>query len=373
MSKKILFFAQGLDMGGMAAAFLKIAKVMEEAGHEVKVVVPYAADVTKSVVPAKYILGYAKPRPPHIRGVTRLVRMFHILTRWKFYFRTVPKWEHDLLVVFRATDFYWTYYTNKNVIGWLHEIAPDMRDDISWFEKTIWRRRLRRYKALVAVSDAVATSWATRFALAEKPLVVQNIIDMAELDEKKNDPVPDWPKVEAKTKMLVCVSRLTFEKGVDRLLAVLKTLRDESGNIHLLIIGDGAMRLQLEEFVSDNGLEKAVTFLGARENPYPYMRLADLVVCPSRAEGMGLVPLEALIVGTPVLATDSGGPKYILRGGDFGGVVDNSQEGLYLGLKKFLNGECDYKPKAGYGNVYRSIEMANENSVCQIRTLIGEL
>ena len=79
------------------------------------------------------------------------------------------------------------------------------------------------------------------------------------------------------------------------------------------------------------------------------MKQADLYVCSSLYEGYNLTVAEALILEVPVLSTNCTGPCEILDNGNYGAIVENSEEGLYEGLKQLLN-EPDkllyYKEKA---------------------------
>lgn len=80
-----------------------------------------------------------------------------------------------------------------------------------------------------------------------------------------------------------------------------------------------------------------VTLWGMQENPYKYINSADVFICSSHYEGYGLVVAEALILGKPVISTNVSGPAEILENGKYGYLVENSTEGLYLGMKAFLN------------------------------------
>ena len=66
------------------------------------------------------------------------------------------------------------------------------------------------------------------------------------------------------------------------------------------------------------------------------MKQADLYVCSSRYEGYNLTVAEALLLGLPVLSTDCAGPNEILDRGKYGRIVENSEEGLYKGIKELL-------------------------------------
>jgi glycosyltransferase involved in cell wall biosynthesis len=90
----------------------------------------------------------------------------------------------------------------------------------------------------------------------------------------------------------------------------------------LVIIGRGKQREQLLELADTLGIRKDVDLPGFVENPYPYMAHADLFAFTSRWEGLGLVLVEALALGTPVVSTDCpSGPSEILQRGRFGPLV----------------------------------------------------
>ena len=77
-----------------------------------------------------------------------------------------------------------------------------------------------------------------------------------------------------------------------------------------------------------------VKLLGNKTNPYPYMKKANLFVLPSYHESYGLVLVESMIVGVPVLSTATCAAEEIV--GDLGFVCENSEEGIYSTLKSLL-------------------------------------
>jgi glycosyltransferase involved in cell wall biosynthesis len=115
----------------------------------------------------------------------------------------------------------------------------------------------------------------------------------------------------------VCVARVAPLKGQDMLLAAWPTVLAEVPDARLLLVGDGPLRYQLER---DHLISKdpSVCWVGYSSNPADYMAAADVVVVPSRAEGMALVPLEAMASGRSVVAFDAGGVRQSI--GD-GGIV----------------------------------------------------
>jgi glycosyltransferase involved in cell wall biosynthesis len=106
---------------------------------------------------------------------------------------------------------------------------------------------------------------------------------------------------------LVAAGRLSKEKGIDVLLDAMLLVRAAISDAHLTILGEGPLKPDLLAQRERLGLNEAVHLVGFQPNPYPYFKHADLLVLPSRLEGLPLVVLEALAVGTPVVASDCPG------------------------------------------------------------------
>ena len=80
-----------------------------------------------------------------------------------------------------------------------------------------------------------------------------------------------------------------------------------------------------------------VLLCGLTDNPYPWMKFCDLFFLPSLYEGFPTVTIEAKLLGCPVLATQVSGIREQLTHGRTGWIVENSEEGLYEGLKRLLD------------------------------------
>ena len=136
---------------------------------------------------------------------------------------------------------------------------------------------------------------------------------------------------------LISVGRLATQKGYDRLLLIINRLYDNGNNISLTILGEGSEREKLEEYIIKNNLGNVVHLPGFAPNPYSIIKEHDLFVCSSRAEGYSTAVTEALILGLPVITTDCSGMKELLgENNEYGVVVQNDEESLYNGIKKFL-------------------------------------
>ncbi len=146
--------------------------------------------------------------------------------------------------------------------------------------------------------------------------VIFNGIDVREF-------FPDHSKLNPNQFHIVCVSRVTPRKGIRFLVQAFKILEGRYEHVRMLIVGDGNEKKSLEELVQALGLEDKIVFLGgvAHERVVEYYQKANVFVLPSLNEGMSNTVLEALACGLPVVATDTGGTKELIKDGVNGLIV----------------------------------------------------
>lgn len=112
--------------------------------------------------------------------------------------------------------------------------------------------------------------------------------------------------------VLLCVARLAAEKGLEVLLKAAAMLHAEGVFPHILFVGEGVMRQRLQHLAEELGLSGCVQWLGYQSSPGVWMRACDLLILPSAEEPFGLVLLEAMSRGVPVIAAAAGGPLEIV-------------------------------------------------------------
>jgi glycosyltransferase involved in cell wall biosynthesis len=127
--------------------------------------------------------------------------------------------------------------------------------------------------------------------------------------------------------VLMTVGRLDSKeryKGFDEVLELIPRLRKNIPNIKYLIVGDGPDRKRLEEKVRNLNITQEVIFTGyiSEKLKADYYRLSDVFVMPSRKEGFGIVFLEAMACGIPVIGSISDGSSEALLDGKLGELVD---------------------------------------------------
>jgi D-inositol-3-phosphate glycosyltransferase len=148
-------------------------------------------------------------------------------------------------------------------------------------------------------------------------------------------------------KIMLFVGRVDPLKGIDRLIRTLPLLKNQ-GDLKLIVVGGDANSQSevaaLQKLAADLDVPDSVCFQGIvkqEQLPY-YYSAADVCVVPSYYESFGLVALEALACGTPVVAADVGDLRNIIRPGETGYVAaDNSPENLAAGISSVLSAPLD--------------------------------
>lgn len=136
--------------------------------------------------------------------------------------------------------------------------------------------------------------------------------------------------------VFVSVGRLSEEKGYIRLIDVTKRLIDEGFKFKVWLIGDGPQREELRSRIKKMGLEEIVYLYGNQANPHKYTSKADVFICTSYFEGYSTACTEAIMLGVPVITTEVSGAMEIIEAAQCGSIQENTEDGIYSGMKKVL-------------------------------------
>lgn len=182
-------------------------------------------------------------------------------------------------------------------------------------------RKLReryRNKKLIAVSKGVSYDLLQVIGIKPKSIdVIYNGFDFTRIRKLSTEDIGEHPP------FIINVGILKGQKRHDLLIKAFK-----AANIphHLYIIGDGPERSKLIKLITEHKLTDKVHLLGKKENPYPWIKAADLFVLSSDFEGLPTVLVETLIIGTPAISTDCDhGPSEIF-GNDYDALVSTGDE-----------------------------------------------
>jgi glycosyltransferase involved in cell wall biosynthesis len=198
------------------------------------------------------------------------------------------------------------------------------------------RRRTRwlgwlagRYAArFFCVSDDIAAEVRKhRIVPAEKVHVVYNGINAERFRGRGGaEGVRQTLGIPPGVPVLGTIGRLTEVKRQDLLIHAFSQVRRHVPDAHLVLVGDGPLRTDLDQLVARLGLEGAVHFAGYQADPERYLSVMDAFVLTSRSEGMPLVILEAWAAGVPVVASAVGGVPAMIDPGRTGLLFPSGDE-----------------------------------------------
>lgn len=178
------------------------------------------------------------------------------------------------------------------------------------------------------------------FFKAEKMEIIPNGVDNEKFRNAKKMSLDGDPA-------LLFVGRLEHIKGVDIVVKSMKRIPKELPDAVLHIVGDGSMMKRLRSFVISNGLKKRVKFHGFVSQDLPsFYKSADICVFPSRLESFGIMCLEAMSAGKPIIASKVGGIPEIIENLENGILVKPTEDELLKSLvtlwndKSLLNEIC---------------------------------
>lgn len=154
--------------------------------------------------------------------------------------------------------------------------------------------------------------------LALKTDIFYNMTDYKNILKKSNEKID----VDFDTSLLniVTVGRLEWQKGYDVAIEIAKKLKERNLKYCWYVIGGGTQKEKLEKLIKENDLENNFKLLGIIQNPFPYVKKADLYVLSSRHEGYCLATLEAKVLNKVIIATN----------------IDSNMEQIKDGINGFL-------------------------------------
>jgi len=215
---------------------------------------------------------------------------------------------------------------------------------------------------IAAASHAIKESLLRCGIDGRRVVVIHDAIDIARMTDANPSPIRGELGIEGKFVYLF-VGRLVHQKGVDILLNAFA--QQQSGV--LLIVGGGEERAQLESEVEALGIHSRVFFLGVRHDIPSLMKAADCFVLASRLEGLGIVLIEAMACGIPVVATNVDGIPEAVEHGENGILVPSEDPAAFAVALRQIRENSDMRKSMGERGVERAARLFSiENHVTGI-------
>jgi glycosyltransferase involved in cell wall biosynthesis len=256
---------------------------------------------------------------------------------WKYSSKSIKKMtkKYDIAIGYLEMSpiyFIVDKVTATKKIGWVHtnysNSGMDDKIDYPYFRKLDY---------IVTVSEECQKSLLDHFPnLKQKIRVINNIVSpkiIHRLSHQDTEVSFDPNYVN-----LLTVARLCHVKGIDLVIESCKLLVEKGYKIRWYLMGTGTEieNKMYEELVKKNHLEEEVKFLGVKDNPYPYMKKADIYIQPSRFEGKSIAIEEAKILKKPIVVTNFSTAKDQITNYRNGIMTDMNSLSLTQGIKELI-------------------------------------
>lgn len=207
-----------------------------------------------------------------------------------------------------------------------------------WIEKSIYKI----YNKIICITPEVKVVLRKKLNIQnEKLFVIENGVNLVNVQQSISNNRLIYG-FSAKDRLLIMVAGFRPQKDQS---TVIKSLKNIPLEYKLLLVGDGETRGELEQLVRRLNLSERVFFLGIRNDVYSLMKMCDVAILSSHWEGFGLVAVEAMASGIPLIASNVNGLAQVVSGGgilfDKGNEKDLSDKILSLENEKYYQQVCE--------------------------------
>ncbi len=337
--KKIIFGITSLTLGGAERVLVDMVNQLSDT-FDITIFTIYGkGELEKSLnnrIKIKRI--FDKPYK-ELTKVEKISIPLKILCFQKQYYKKYIQGDYDIEIAFLEgpiTRLFSTKNRNTKKIAWIHnDISKVYGNDLkAKLKLTIDKRIYNKYEKLIFVSKDNKEVFDIRYPnMKPTEEVIYNYIDPQKVIEKAKEKI-DF-SFDNKQMNFLTVARLVEQKGIDRLIRIHKELIANHFNNKFYIIGDGPEREKLEKLIKDEHLQETFFLLGAKENPYPYIKQADMFCLLSKFEGYGMVLEEAKILNKPIIITNTAAREAVENYKN-AVIVENDEHEIYNKLKYII-------------------------------------
>jgi len=342
--KKIFIVIHSLGIGGAEKLALDDTVQFLKEGYDIKLITfrPEKEDATLKAI---YTL------PNHIFKIIPFTRLAN-LSSWFTMIRFFKKEKPDLIISH-------LWYANtivrisamfsgiKNVLSFEHNVY----DGVKTWKQFLVDRVLQLFsKRIIAVSSAVKDSLIKHGINEKRIRVIVNAINIGLYKGAK--PINrSILGISEDTFLYIYVGRLVSQKGVDVLLQAFSQTKEGV----LLIVGGGILEEELISLSHELDIHQRVIFLGERSDVPQLLKTSDCFVLPSRYEGLGIVMLEAMAAGLPVIVSDFPARKEVVKDGENALVFEREKSDSLGALLCRIKDDPDLRESL-IANAQKSIE-----------------
>ena len=363
MKKKILFVLPSLDAGGAEKSLVNLLNCIDFNQYDVDLVLFKNTGIFLKQLPSKVtiidlggdyevftkcilysMLDFLKQRKWSLalNRITFTIKNKFIgptseQHSWKNIRRSIPTLTHEYDAAIGFLEKSSIYFTvdcvsAKKKIGFIHTDYDEQK-----LNKNFDANYFKKLDAVATVSEKCVSILQKNFPeQKEKMKLIYNIVSDSLIRKMAEEKISDLDETKP---IFVSIGRLIMQKGFESAIEAAVILKNKNIDFTWYIIGEGALRVKLEELVKLHNLQNHFVLLGLRENPYPYIKKATIFLQPSKYEGKSIAIDEAKILNKPIIVTNFSTAKDQIDDNVNGLIVDMNSESIADGIIKLLNSQ----------------------------------
>lgn len=330
--RKILFLVDSLDAGDAGKALSVLVQYIDKTKFDVTVCAINGGGQYEAIIKENVNYKAILTSPEGFKR-QMIYRNLPLSMVYKFY---VPQ-GNDVEIAYsegfatkllsraskgKAKRYAWVH-TDLSKNHWTSDYFSSVKEEAEAYNK---------FDKVIGITNLITEAFKKQFPDVKVPVdTIYNPIDSLSVRLKSmNASAAHENPVKIR---LISQGRLEPQYQYGRLLRVVNKLIKEGYDLGLWVFGEGVERVILERYVQENDLQTRVKLFGAHPNPYRFMIQCNLFVCSAYSSSV----VKALILGLPVIATETSELKELLKNGECGLITPNTEDALYKGIKRLLD------------------------------------
>ena len=295
--KRLLFASYNMDLGGIEKALLNLVNRIDTEKYDIEIVLEEKKGIFLNKIKPEIVVREC--RVSNNKNI--IFRKFINVTR-KLIFKIFNYHNYNFSCCYTT----YSYSSSKlalmastNTAFYVHNDYRTIYKEDNEFYQFFNSREIDKYRRIIFVSNENREGFVKKYPeLKKKCQVFNNFINTEEIIKQSEEKIKE--KKNKNHTLFMFVGRLDDDaKKISRQINLVREIE----GIDLWIVGDGPDRHKYEQEVKENKLEKRVTFMGKKANPFPYMKEADYVILTSDYEGFPVTYLEAITLNKEIITT----------------------------------------------------------------------
>jgi len=372
--KKILFLISSLGKGGAERVLINLLNKIDRNKYQVDLCVVMKGGIYFKDIPLDVKIIVLLKNVFLARVFTYLQIKLYIDFFYNRLIREKIKDKYDVAVSFADSSYtellFMLPQKPNKLIAWIHASYASYTNYAKYYtpkyKQKIICSRYSKIDTIVFVSNDSMSEFKTVFGVFPDMRVIYNVLDIDNVLYNSTKFIPD---ISNKLN-LIAVGSLMPVKGYDKLILACKMLKTDGLDFRLYILGEGPLKYTLKNQIDSLGLSENVVLKGFIKNPYPYIKSSDIFIMTSISEALPTALCEAMILGKPVVVTNSSGCREIIENGKYGILVERNVESIANGIKELARNNVSFE-KYSKLSLMRAKEFSDEKVLEKVENLFN--